>query len=168
MAKGRKALPDAVKRLRGTDEKRRMRGEGLQTEKVTSTELAMSGVGYNSLSTDRARSIFTDKCNQLISLNILAPQDLDQLSIYADALDKFYICIEELDKGMFKEVYDENGNIIRFISNPYLKLYKDLVVIINRIGSDFGMSPVSRMKIKAEPDKPLSPIEELKRMASKK
>lgn len=166
MTKGRKALPDAVKKLRGTDEKRRMRGEGMIVPKVVELDNIFETQSFLGLLSSRSKSIFLERCNQLLALRILTKQDLDQLSIYSDALDKFYICVEELAKGMFQEVYDDQGKVVRFVSNPYLKLYKDLVVIINRIGSDFGFSPVSRQKINAPEEIALDPLAELKKQLS--
>lgn len=161
MSRGRKPLPDAVKKLRGTDEKRRMRGDGLITPKIKDAD-QIERYGINTLlKTERARQIFETKCNQLMALNMLTAADIDQIAIYSDALDKLWTCVDNLQTGLFKQVHNEYGDVVKFVSNPYLKLYKDLIVIVNRIGSDFGFSPVSRMKIRTPDEEASSPFEEL-------
>lgn len=168
MSRGRKPLPDNIKKMRGTDQKCRMRGEGLSVPKIKDLKRITSTRGIRLLKSERSKRIFISKCNQLIAIGILTETDLDQISIYSDALDKYYTCISELQqKGMFSPRYDVNGNVIGFISNPYLKLYQDLAILINKIGSDFGFSPVQRQKIKIEKPKELNPIEELTKLINK-
>ena len=76
--------------------------------------------------------------------------DIEQLVIYAASLDLLFDCIKEMKKGKFNEVYDDFGKIKGYIANPYIKLYREMIEIVNKIGSDFGFSPVSRMRLKAE------------------
>ena len=118
---------------------------------VTPVSVFISSLPKNSpLKKKRAKEIFIEKANQLITLRILTPFDLEQLSIYAYALDQAYSSMEKISAlGCFKETYDDNGRILRYVENPYLKLFRDMVDIANKIGSDFGFSPVSRQKLKA-------------------
>jgi len=129
--KGRKALPREIKQLRGTLKKSRDTGE-ITTDKITDR---------------RSREIFREKANQLIKLNILTDIDLEQLAVYAYSLDILFDCMDEISKGKFREVYDDNGHIIRFIQNPYIKLYREMIEVCNKIGGDFGFNPVSRAKL---------------------
>lgn len=146
--KGRKKLPNAVLALRGTDQPCRMREE-LAVEPIIDPILKLPR--SSPLKSKRAKNIFIEKSNQLISMRILTSFDIEQLSIYAYALDQAYTCMEEVsEQGLFHETFDDNGRILRYVENPHLKLFKEMVDIVNKIGADFGFTPVSRQKIKAE------------------
>jgi P27 family predicted phage terminase small subunit len=157
--KGRKALPNAVKKLRGTDQPCRM-NETIDVPAIGSIDQVVDVRKLKVLKTRRSKQIFKEKANQLIRLKILTEIDFEQLAIYANSLDMLFDCIDELSKGKFQEVHDENGRVLRFIQNPYLKLYREMIDVVNRIGSDFGFSPVSRMKLKTKQEEK-DPLAEL-------
>lgn len=160
MTAGRKSLPNEIKKLRGTDQPCRM-SESIDVPKIGDISQIINVSKLKILKTKRSKQIFKDKANQLIQLNILTAIDFEQLAIYAHSLDTLFDCIDNISSsGKFSEVYDENGRILRFIQNPYLKLYQDMVQICSKIGSDFGFTPVSRMKFKVE-SKENDPLQEL-------
>lgn len=146
MSRGRKPISNALKSLRGTDQKIRLRNE----EKVeTLTKVSVPAV----LKSKRAKKIFRDKAKQLIERRILSVNDIEQLTIYSYSLDTVFECMENLEEGKFKALKDDKGRIYKFVENPYLPLYRQMVDIVNKIGSDFGFNPVSRSKVKAsEPE----------------
>lgn len=146
--KGRKAIPNQLKSLRGTNQPVRMRQE-YKNEVITKVTAPRE-------LNKRAKKIYRDKANQLIAMKVLNSTDLDQLLIYANSFDMLLESIEKLKEGKFKTIYDENGNIIRFVENPFLKIYRDMVMIVNKIGSDFGFSPVSRQKLSTQKEAPKS------------
>ncbi len=137
--KGRKAIPDALKSLRGTNQPVRMRGEN-------NSSIILKVSAPPELNT-RAKKIYREKANQLIALKILTPADLDQLLIYSSSFDMLLESIEKLKEGKFKSVHDDDGKLIRFVENPYFKIYRDMTVIVNKIGGEYGFSPVSRQKL---------------------
>jgi P27 family predicted phage terminase small subunit len=145
MSKGRKKIPDQIKTLRGTDQPCRMNGN-TNTEPISDISAIVNTGQLRILKTASAKKIFKEKANQLIQLKNLTEMDLEQLAIYANNLDELFNCMKELKKGKFREQYDENGLIVRFVENPYLKLYKDLQPLIAKTASEFGFTPVSRMK----------------------
>lgn len=157
--RGRKAIPNALKSLRGTDQPTRMRDE-MSVDPITDPIIS---IPRNSpLKTKRSKDIFIRKANQLIALRVLTELDLEQLSIYSYSLDQVYECMEKLkEQGKFKEVYDDAGHVIRYIENPYLRLMRENIEIVNRIGGDFGFSPVSRQKIQVENVEDDNPFKEL-------
>lgn len=105
--------------------------------------------GNKILKTQRSKKIFNEKANQLLHIGILTELDIEQLAIYAYSLDELFVCIDEIKNvGRFKEIYDENGHVLRFIENPYMKRYREMFEIVNKIASDFGFTPVSRMKFR--------------------
>lgn len=145
MSKGRKALPDNVKKIRGTNQKCRMSGsisvEGTSIKEISSTK------NLKILRTKRAKDIFKTKANQLIAQNILTEFDLEQLGIYAVALDKCYECIEQMDTLVTTEI---SSSGTKLVVSPYVKMFKDMTTIVNQIGSAYGFTPVDRQKLKAE------------------
>lgn len=139
--KGRKPISNELKRLRGTDQPVRMRDEG---NSEILTRVSTPAV----LKSRRARKIFKDKAALLIAQRVLTQNDIEQLTIYSYSLDTVFECIENMEEGKFKPLKDEKGRIYKFIENPYLTLYRQMVEIVNKIGSDFGFNPVSRSKVK--------------------
>ena len=148
--KGRKKIPDSIKELRGTNQPCRMSGETNINPVEDFMEIS-DAKGLSVLKTKRAKDIFKEKANQLIQLKVLTNMDLEQLAIYAHNVDMMFTCMTELKKYKFKEVKDKNQNTVT-IENPYLKLYKDLIPLINKMASEFGFSPVSRMKFNHKPE----------------
>lgn len=146
MTAGRKPIPNNLKKLRGTDQPCRLK-DSIEAPTVNDISKIVNTSKLKVLKTKRSKQIFKEKANQLIQLQVLSEIDFEQLAIYCQSLDLLFECIDELSKGKFVEIFDENGRILRFIQNPYLKLYQDMVQICNKIGSEFGFTPVSRMKL---------------------
>ena len=160
MTAGRKSLPNEIKKLRGTNQPCRTK-ETIDVPKIGDISQVINVSKLKVLKTKRSKQIFKEKANQLITLQILTEIDFEQLAIYAHSLDTLFDCIDNIaSSGKFSEVHDENGRILRFIQNPYLKLYQDMVQICSKIGSEFGFSPVSRMKLHTKPEEK-DPLQEL-------
>ncbi len=168
---GRKPLPEELKVLRGTARRDRKResSKGIPVDKWSSIS---STRGIKILQSARAKAIFKAKCNQLILLGILSEADLDQLSFYAYNLDKLYSLMGDLREEsdmitLYKVIYRGDGETEKIptktIINPKWKLYFSLIDTINKVGSEFGFTPVARQKLKLPEEPKLNPIEELKR-----
>ena len=157
MGKGRKATPNALKELRGTDQPVRMRDE------ISVNPIADPIVSIprgSQLQTKRARDIFKKKANQLIALRVLTEMDLELLGVYASSLDIFYTCVEKMgQEDLVMKVVGKNG--VSYVKNHYLSIMSDMVDTINRIGGEFGFSPVSRQKLKAEGKEEDNPFKDL-------
>ena len=147
--RGRKALPNQLKVLRGTDRKDRMRPE-IEANLISEINQIVDLKNFKVLQSKRAKDIFIQKANQLIKLKLLTDMDIEQLVVYAGSLDILFTCMKEMKKENFTEITDKSGNVKGYVKNPYIKLYREMIEITNRIGSDFGFSPVSRMKLHAE------------------
>lgn len=155
--KGRKAITNELKKLRGTDQPVRMKNE-------VSADLIMEPIVSipkgSALKSKRSKKIFMDKANQLIALRVLTEFDLEQLSIYAFSLDQVFICMERIvAEGYYRDVITDKG--ITTLVNPCLKIYKEMVDVTNRIGSEFGFTPVSRQKINAKEPEEKNPFADL-------
>ena len=147
MTQGRKSLPNQVKKLRGTDQPCRMK-PAIEGNLISEITEIVDLKNFKVLQSKRAKDLFLQKANQLIKLKVLTDMDVEQLVVYAGSLDMLFTCMREIKrKGTFIEIYaeDKEGNpYLKGISpNPNIKLYREMIEITNRIGSDFGFSPVS-------------------------
>ncbi len=140
----RTKTPDALKSLRGTDQPCRM-SNAPTGERITAVE-APKGL------TGAAKSIYLEKANQLITLDMLTPLDLDAIYIYAINMELVRKAVAHLKKdGMVIWVKDEDGNICGQQLNLYHKVLNDAIKVVNQIGSQFGFTPVSRQRLMTQP-----------------
>lgn len=159
MGKGRKPIPDAVKVMRGTDQPCRMSGDD-GVEKIESINQITSCSRMKLLPTKRAKEIFKTKANQLIALRVLTELDLEHLAVYANSLDVLFTCLDGMRRPA-EEKYDKNGNLIGYIAPPELGLYKQMVEHVNKIGAEFGFTPLSRQRINQAPAKEKDEFDEI-------
>lgn len=159
MPAGRPKKPQELKSLQGTSRKDRMSEslEVIKFENITQLE----AVNVQGLETAAAKKIFNERANMLIANKMLAPQDIDNLIIYANAMAVVMDAAKKMRRDMFTKTLDKNGKLSGYVPNPYLKLFKDMAEIVNRVGSEFGFSPLSRMKFKLEPEAKKDPFQEL-------
>lgn len=160
MAKGRKRLPDAVKKLRGTDQKCRMTNEK-KGQLLSEDEIDASKV--EGLATERAKDIYTLKCRQLAALGMLEETYQEAIILYASWLDIALTASVEIQKGYVRTLYDANGNVTGFVQNPYISILDKATQKVNDIGRQFGFTPVSRASIKVV-EKELDPMAELAKL----
>ena len=160
MAKGRKATPDTVKMLRGTDQPCRMSGSVDNADKITDIKRILSTSRLKLLPTKRAKEIFKTKANQLIALGVLTELDIEHLAVYANSLDVLFTCMEGMREPA-QEKRDKEGQLIGYVTRPEAKMYKQMVDDVNRIGAEFGFTPVSRQKINQAPPEEKDPFKQL-------
>ena len=161
MPAGRPNKPNELKSLQGTDRKDR-HVESLEVIKFENIT-QLKAISIKGLETAMAKKIFNERSSQLIANKMLAPQDIDQLIIYANAMAMVITCSKEIKGKVFTETHDKNGNPVGYAQNPHIKLFKEMSEIVTRIGSEFGFSPLSRMKFKIELEKPEDPFEKMMR-----
>lgn len=145
---GRKPLPDEVKAMRGTLRKCR-------TSK-TETETPARGVckpvtkaTAPSWLADDAREIFDRTARMLISWKVLTKLDIPLLAAYAAAyanLKRAYADIAS-GPGYFIETKTQNG--VSVSMHPSARLFKDSLDVVNKVGAQFGFSPVSRRQVES-------------------
>ena len=82
--KGRKKIPDEIKKLRGTDQPCRLSGE---TNSMMVIESIDDTSGMKMMQTIGAKKIFKEKANQLIQMKTLTEMDMEQLAIYCNSVD---------------------------------------------------------------------------------
>ena len=149
MTKGRKPLPDAVKVMRGTDQPCRLSGDD-GVEKITCLDQVTGVLSRKYLPTAQSRKLFQEKANQLIALRVLTELDLEHLAVYANSLDVLFSCLEGMRKPAVPK-YNKEGQLIGYVPRPEIALYRQMVDHVNRIGAEFGFTPVSRQRIRLGP-----------------
>lgn len=143
---GRYKLPSQIKDVRGTKRKDRESSELSPTTLVMSPADVKAPSGLNS----EAKKIYKEVVSQLVAMRMLQPIDTTALCIYANAIVTIAKMQKELDKdGYVTYIKDEDGNISGVTVNPMHKVLKDAINIANTIGSQFGWSPVSRLRLVA-------------------
>ncbi|MBC8603171.1 P27 family phage terminase small subunit [Parabacteroides acidifaciens] len=160
MAKGRKVTPDAVKILRGTDQPCRLSGSVDHADRITDIKKILSTSRLKLLPTKRAKEIFKTKANQLIALGVLTELDIEHLAVYANSLDVLFSCMEGMRKPA-EEKYDKEGRLTGYVVRPETKMYKQMVDDVNRIGAEFGFTPVSRQRINQQEHEEQDPFKNL-------
>lgn len=161
MGKGRKPLPDAVKILRGTNQPCRMSGTVDLADKITDVSEITSTSRLKLLPTKRAKDIFKQKANQLIAMGVLTMMDIEHLAVYANSLDVLFSCMENMRKEA-TEKHNKFGELIGYVPRPEIAMYKQMVEHVNRIGSEFGFTPVSRQRIDQQTPVKKNPFDELR------
>lgn len=143
---GRYKLPEQTKKVRGTKRKDREYNE------LSPTTLVMSPADVKAPShlSAEAKKIYKEVVSQLVAMKMLQPIDTTALCVYANAIVTIAKMQKELDKdGYVTYIKDEDGNITGVTVNPMHKVWKDAINVANTIGSQFGWSPVSRLRLVA-------------------
>lgn len=149
MTKGRKNLPAEIKKLRGTAQPCRERSTPGDDAVARLTD-AKAPAWLDTT----AKRIFRSKAEQLISLRVLTVLDIDLLSLYAQS---YSLIVEALEKikaeGKFNTLYNDEGQVIGFVENPYMKVYRDNFDRVQKLSTHFGFSPATRKGLLALVDK---------------
>ncbi|MDR2919701.1 MAG: P27 family phage terminase small subunit [Tannerella sp.] len=159
--KGRKGIPNEVKKMRGTDQPCRMKQSAFNVDRISDIKKITSTKNLKLLPTKRAKDIFKQKANQLIALRVLTELDIEHLAVYANSLDIAFSCMEGMREPAV-EKYNKEGFLIGYVPRPEIAMYKQMVEQINRIGAEFGFTPISRQRINQVPEDGKSFSDELK------
>lgn len=148
MAKGRKNLPAEIKQLRGTAQPCREKESG------SNAVARLTDVKPPSWLDMMAKKIFKSKAEQLIALRVLTVLDIDMLALYAQSYSMIVEALQKIkEEGKFNTLYNDEGQIIGFVENPYMKVYRDNFDKVQKLSSHFGFSPATRKGIMAVVDK---------------
>jgi P27 family predicted phage terminase small subunit len=137
--KGRKKVPDAIRRLQGTDKPYLMSGDRpiFKLQEVSSMPTAPEYMN------DVATQIYYDVTKQMIELGLVNNANFAMIVTYAQCIGKYHDAEIELKKqGMV--VTDAFGNSK---TNPYNKISNDAMALALRIGSEFGLTPSAQSRI---------------------
>lgn len=148
MVRGRKPLPKEILALRGTDRRDRDRPSSTIGVPIKVAEIGskcqISGLRA---ATDRAKRIYWRKCKEVAALGILESQDCPSLLAYAVEYDLMIMCEEAIKQdGLYMVVDGKKGTFV--VPNPAVKQLHSCVEKLDRIGGNFGFSPVGRQRLK--------------------
>lgn len=143
--------PQRLLEMKGTAQKCRHRAEvAMVGEKITDIAQVTDLCDFDRL-TERGQRVFLRQCEFLISLKVLQATDLDALVLYAENYDMALKCMANINKqAWFKPKYDDAGQQVGWIDNPYLKQFDKICKTINSIGTQYGFTPASRMRLSVE------------------
>lgn len=150
MAQGRKPIPNSLKVLKGTDQPCRMRNE-IEVQKISKMPPAPKWLGKT------GRKLYRDKAEYLINADILSHVDIEMFVSFCFEYGRYYDTAQKLSEVSHAAI----------LSDKQQQLY-DRLRKINResfdrakyLASEFGLSPVARMKFNpsAEEKDPLSEL----------
>lgn len=149
---GRKTLPAEVKRLQGSLNVTREKGNGAEVDvkRVTSFAQCKKVNGLESLS-ERALKIYRDTCNYLIEMKVMTRGDLPNVLIYAQQYDLYLSSWKDLEKGYYWPLRDnKSGQIIKFVRNPGFATMNSALTMIAKYGALLGLSPSDRQRLHPE------------------
>lgn len=143
---GRYKLPAEVKALRGTTRKDRDNSSGGWEDVVVS----LDQVAVPKDLKGEAAKIYKERVRMLFAMGMLQPIDVDALRLYANAVAGSIKLQAAIDKEGYTVLEkDEDGNLCKVSVNPLVKVLKDTINTANMIGSQFGWSPLSRMRLRS-------------------
>lgn len=144
---GRYKLPPQIKSIRGT--KRKCRDKEIELSPST-VIMSPQDVKVPAHLSAEAKKVYKEVVSQLVSMKMLQPIDSTALCIYANSIVTIAKMQKELDKeGYVTYIKDDDGTITGITVNPMQKVMKDAINVANTIGSQFGWSPVSRIRLAA-------------------
>ena len=143
MTRGRKPIPNQLKRLRGTDQPIRMRDE-LNIEKIN--KIPVPPKHFNKA----ARKIYNTVGDTLVSLGILTEIDFPAFVAMCDEYGTYYeLTIELKTVPMRAKMSKDAERVYRRIktarNEAWEKFYK--------LSSDFGLTPVARLRFMVKEEK---------------
>lgn len=139
---GRPPLPSKVKALRATTRKCR--------EVVDSAPVVTSLVDVKAPAhlTGEAKKVYTRLVSQLFNMGYLAEIDVDALSLYAFEYTELIKLQRQLQKeGYIVEEETKLGTTLK--EHPLHKVVMKKLAAVNALGSQFGWSPTSRIRLTA-------------------
>lgn len=138
---GRPKLPDQVKAKRGT--LRPCRAQGSIT-----TEISLLEVKAPAHLKGEAKKVYELKVRQCFAMGILADIDADALALYAWEYAELITLQRRLkDEDYVIEEATKNGVTTKI--NPLAKIVQAKLATVNALGSQFGWSPLTRMRLQS-------------------
>lgn len=148
---GRKALPDNVKQLRGTERKARV---NKQKPVLDSTRGAVPPDFLNGV----ARAEWARVTPELEAIGVLTNLDLAILAAYCTAVAMLHEACQQLEaNGPVYECETKDGGVMQRKS-PWIEIQNQAVRNIISTSSELGITPASRSKVstvgKDQPENP--------------
>lgn len=139
--KGRKKIPTALKKMKGTDRKDRE----LENEMIVSHVISMPDppLFLNEFGAAEWHKV----TNELANLSMLHSVDLGMLSSYCREMGIYFEMVEELKAGQVERTYDKDGRLRASKLKPEVKIARDSLDRAIKLAVQFGFTPSSRASI---------------------
>ena len=143
MAKGRKKISDASKRLRGTDQPCRMDESVPATIATAVVSLPKSGLKGT------AKKIYALVGTEMLSKGLLDVVNIELLVAYCREMGLYKDMMHDLEQeGFTVTVETKSGATVTQI-NPKRKIAESALSAAKVLASEFGISPASRARVAA-------------------
>lgn len=94
-----------------------------------------------------AKKVFKKIVLELDVIGLLCNVDIYALAVLADAIEKYIMCVMSLHGEDLTVEYTNKAGFANYIENPIIKTQLKYAELIRKYSSDFGLSPVARLKI---------------------
>lgn len=95
----------------------------------------------------KAKTLFNDLSEDLIELNVLNNLDINSLALYCHHYIKFLELEKEIKKEGETIEYTNREGFTNVVENPKLKIKNKYFEILNKLSKEFGLSPLSRLRL---------------------
>lgn len=155
--RGRKPVPDTIKKARGTLRKDRARPDAPEAQPLDELPPPPEWLG------EIAAQEWRIKTGELRSMKILAKADLTLLAALCNEWETYQRAEQELRKsGRVYVIRDEDGEIKRVETQPGVRIAKEALEQYRKISAVFGFSPADRQGIRVQkPERPAASILDL-------
>jgi P27 family predicted phage terminase small subunit len=149
---GRKPTPNALKKLRGTDQPVRMRDE---IDLGIITHIPPPPKYFNKW----AKREYKTVAARLAAIRILNEVNIAMVAAYANEIGK-YIEAEEMlsQSGRLDIAKDADGNILKISRLPLDKMASEYLANANRLAVELGLTPASASRVKAPEKEKSNPL----------
>lgn len=120
--------------------------EKRQEQEKTLEQLQSNKIRPPTWMSKNGKKIFKDIVKEMQAINILTNVDVYGLAICADAMDKYIRCTIALHTETLR-IQQVSKIGVSDIENPLVKTQIRYADIFKKYSSDFGLSPVARLKI---------------------
>ena len=150
MPKGRKPLPQELLNLRDTARKDRLRPSSTLGEPIPPEQIRRCQTPGLKAAPPRARDIYWNLVKRFAAERILEADFLSQVLMYSVYLDTFISATEEIEaKGLICTGTNKDGAEYTY-PNPAVSIRDKAAEKLLKIGSNFGLSPVDRQRLKVQ------------------
>ncbi|WIF95132.1 phage terminase small subunit P27 family [Caminicella sporogenes] len=95
----------------------------------------------------QAKKIFKDIVKQIEAIDLLANIDIYTLAVLADAIEKYITITQKLHAADLTVEYTNKAGATNEVENPLIRTQLKYVDVIKKYSTEFGLTPISRLKI---------------------
>jgi P27 family predicted phage terminase small subunit len=98
--------------------------------------------------TDEAKNEWDQIVPVLVRMRVLTEADQIAVAMLADYLARWKLMGERIKQfGYIQSVKDKNGKHVRFIRSPHITMHLEFGIVVQRLLSQFGLTPSARARL---------------------